>query len=393
MKKSLLVCLLPILMLSLIGCQNASSSSFSSTSSSSESSKKEWDVIVSFSNEGTTNVYNEWQLAYINSDNYENTGVASGTIDWSRPTPINIAWQVNGKDALDIDGFALKILESEQTIKTYKIDKTQNSVTLTNLKMRTDYVLELSALYQEEILSVTKKNLKIEQEGPRLIDVEGVDNMRDLGGYGLKQGLIYRCGRLSEEDGKDKITEQGKKTMLEDLHIKSEVDLRRDDEFGNITVSPLGESVKYLHLPMVYGGNNIATYKGVYQEIEYNNPARIKEFFTFLSNENNYPLLFHCSIGKDRTGCLAYLLEGLLGVSEENLYRDYLFSNFSEIGSICKVKDITGSNRYGQTIKGYEGETIQEKITNFLTGELIGLEKSVLDKVSTILKDGSYGRE
>ena len=70
-----------------------------------------------------------------------------------------------------------------------------------------------------------------------------------------------------------------------------------------------------------------------------------------------------------------------------------LFSNFSEIGSVCKVKDITGSNRYGQTIKACEGETIQEKTNSFLTSEVVGLEQSVLDKVSSILKDSTYGRE
>lgn len=397
MKKPLLIPLLPALIVLLVGCQSTNSSSLSSSVSSSvsssEKSEKVWDVSVSFSNEETINVYNEWQLKYITSDNYEDTGVASGTMDWSRPTPINIAWRTSGADAQDIDGYELKIIEGEQVVKTYKVEKNQSSVSITNLKMRTNYVLELNALYQDEIISTIKKNIIIDQNGPRLMDVEGVDNMRDLGGYGLKQGLIYRCGRLSEEDGKDKITAQGKKTMLEDLRIKSEIDLRRDDEFGNLTVSPLGEGVNYLHLPMVYGGNNIATYKGTYQEIEYNNPARIKEFFTYLSNENNYPIIFHCSIGKDRTGCLAYLLEGLLGVSEENLYRDYMFSNFSEIGSVCKVKDITGSNRYGQTIKVCEGETIQEKINSFLTSEVVGLEQSVLDKVSSILKDSTYGRE
>lgn len=393
MKKSLLIPLLPALIALLVGCQNTSSSSISSLVSSSEKSEKIWDVSLSFNNEETINVYNEWQLKYITSDNYEDTGVASGTMDWSRPTPINITWQANGVDAQDIDGYELKIIEDNQVIKTLKIEKTQSSVSITNLKMRTNYVLELNALYKDEIVSSATKNIIINQSGPRLIDVEGVDNMRDLGGYGLKQGLIYRCGRLSEDDGEDKITAQGKKTMLEDLHIKSEIDLRRNDEFGDLTISPLGEGVNYLHLPMVYGGNNIATYKGTYQEIEYNNPARIKEFFTYLSNENNYPIIFHCSIGKDRTGCLAYLLEGLLGVCEENLYRDYLFSNFSEIGSVCKIKDITGNNRYGQTIRAYEGETLQEKITNFLTSEVVGLEKSVLDKVSNILKDNTYGRE
>ena len=39
-----------------------------------------------------------------------------------------------------------------------------------------------------------------------------------------------------------------------------------------------------------------------------------------VNHENIY---FHCTIGTDRTGTLAYFLEGLLGVSEEDRLRDY----------------------------------------------------------------------
>ena len=337
-------------------------------------------------------VYNEWQSAYINSENYEDTGVASGIADWSRPAPIQIAWTTSGNNSQEVTAYRFLLKEDNEVIKDIELASTASSVSLTNLKMRIAYTYELKALINDEVVASINKDLIIDQKGPRLLDVEGVDNMRDLGGYGLKQGLIYRSGRLSEEDGQDKITPLGKQTMLNELGIKSEIDLRRYDENGGITVSPLGSTVNYLHLPMVYGGNNIATYKGSYNGNEYDNPKQIKDFFTYLSEENNYPLVFHCSIGKDRTGCLAYLLEGLLGVEEEYLYRDYLFSNFSNIGSICKVKDITGNNRYGQTIKACEGETINDKVRTFLTSETIGLEEETLNKVISILEDKEYGR-
>ena len=40
-------------------------------------------------------------------------------------------------------------------------------------------------------------------------------------------------------------------------------------------------------------------------------------------------IYFHCRIGTDRTGTLAYILEGLLGVSEEDRVDDYELSFFS----------------------------------------------------------------
>ena len=42
-------------------------------------------------------------------------------------------------------------------------------------------------------------------------------------------------------------------------------------------------------------------------------------------------LLLHCSIGTDRTGVICFLINALLGVSEEDLYKDYLFSMFGMI--------------------------------------------------------------
>ena len=37
-------------------------------------------------------------------------------------------------------------------------------------------------------------------------------------------------------------------------------------------------------------------------------------------------VFFHCAVGNDRTGTLAYLLEGILGVSKNDRYNDYELS-------------------------------------------------------------------
>jgi protein tyrosine/serine phosphatase len=51
-----------------------------------------------------------------------------------------------------------------------------------------------------------------------------------------------------------------------------------------------------------------------------------KLFFQILKNEANFPLIFHCSAGKDRTGFAAALLLSLLGVDREIIINDYLIS-------------------------------------------------------------------
>ena len=49
---------------------------------------------------------------------------------------------------------------------------------------------------------------------------------------------------------------------------------------------------------------------------------------------------FHCHGGSDRTGTLAFLIEGLLGVSEEDLSKDYEVTYYS--GSNRKRNSSTG---------------------------------------------------
>ena len=50
-------------------------------------------------------------------------------------------------------------------------------------------------------------------------------------------------------------------------------------------------------------------------------------FFKLLADREVYPLLFHCSAGRDRTGVAAAMLLELLGVSRERIVSDFLASN------------------------------------------------------------------
>lgn len=225
----------------------------------------------------------------------------------------------------------------------------------------------------------------------RTITVDGVNNFRDLGdGVHLKQGLIYRSATLenntsANEDKPLSITELGKKQIAY-LGLKSEIDLRKDDEKVVADKSVIG--LNYFRAPMYYGGQNLLTYKSS----EYDNPEAVKNIFEFLSNEENYPVDFHCVRGTDRTGCIAYLLKGLLGFSEEELYRDYLFSNFYNIGSPVKLENIyyatnpNATTKYVNVIKQTEGDTLKDKIYNYLSSEKVGVQTASLDKIIALLK-------
>ena len=51
-------------------------------------------------------------------------------------------------------------------------------------------------------------------------------------------------------------------------------------------------------------------------------------------------IYFHCKIGTNRTGTLAYFLEGLLGVSQEEKLQDYELSYFYGLLNRHKWKNI-----------------------------------------------------
>lgn len=211
---------------------------------------------------------------------------------------------------------------------------------------------------------------------PRVIYVEGVSNVRDLGGWlnedgkRIRQGMIYRSGQLNMNTGKaieNTITENGICTMINELGIKTELDLRSGT--GKIKTSPLPD-VEYVHYPMKLKATFISDYS-----------EEICEIFHILADEKNYPIDMHCVVGTDRTGAMSYLIHGLLGMSEEDLEKDYLYSNFADIGGERTMDNI--SKGYVAFVNEYEGDTQSEKIYNCLLD--IGVPAEELETVRTLL--------
>lgn len=54
--------------------------------------------------------------------------------------------------------------------------------------------------------------------------------------------------------------------------------------------------------------------------------AEVKSVFDILSDERNYPVLVHCTQGKDRTGLVVLLLLRLCGVKSSIINQDYMMS-------------------------------------------------------------------
>jgi len=80
---------------------------------------------------------------------------------------------------------------------------------------------------------------------------------------------------------------------------------------------------RYIPIPYPATTSTIAAYRQVLLE----NGPRWKEVFELLANQSNLPLVYHCQLGKDRTGILTALILMLLGVERETIVEDYLLSN------------------------------------------------------------------
>ena len=124
------------------------------------------------------------------------------------------------------------------------------------------------------------------------------------------------------------------------------------------------------------------------------NTESLKNYFNYLADESNYPVFYHCRIGTDRTGLCTIMTLGLLGVSENTIYQDYLFSNFGKIQEKRYIGERAGQDNiqnYMAEINRLSGKTFKNKVYNFLL--TIGVTKANLDKVISILTEGQAPKD
>ena len=239
---------------------------------------------------------------------------------------------------------------------------TKPEYTLQNLIPNREYYWKVKVTYKNGEQKTSKAYNFATKGSVRAITAEGVSNSRDLGGAKTADGKTIKYGMIYRSANLDSITEKGRK-QLRMLGIKTELDLRGD----TLTKSPLGDDVKLINIKGAY-------YVGHFKGIEFGYDEN-KEYIGYFcdelracADENNYPMIFHCAIGRDRTGTLSAYLQMLCGVSEEDIYREFEFSNLSYAGT-CD-----GSTELGvyapfkammDQINAKKGETLAEKAANY----------------------------
>lgn len=310
----------------------------------------------------------------------------------SSPLPVSFSWSEENDIEQAASKYVLRISESSNMSDPLEFTTKENSYDVYNLKVNMPYYYQIKSVHHQKSFFSDVKEFTIDDIAPRNIFVEGVENVRDLGGwntsghYYIKQGMIYRTAQFNYGGSLNSFvsapTKAGKETLLKELKIKTDIDLRKtiafndEDEVNGIKSSPLGSKVKYVSCPMIYGNSNIFTRS--------ENIPSIKAFFDTLAEPSNYPIAFHCVRGTDRTGALAYVLGALLGMSEEDLILDYLFSDLANISNPVFYSTISGDNFYVQGIRNAEGDSLSEKAKSYLH-ETVGVDFSTLDAIINLL--------
>jgi protein-tyrosine phosphatase len=163
----------------------------------------------------------------------------------------------------------------------------------------------------------------------RILTVSGLYNIRDLGGLptNFSNTTVYR--RFLRSDSPHAIDETGK-TQLLDLGVRTIIDLRYADECTR-TPNPLAThpEVKYHNIPLMVSGviendaEDLTQLGAFYRFLLHNSQPAFAHVFTTMAEQNG-ATLFHCQVGKDRTGVVAALLLSLAGTPQHYIVEDYV---------------------------------------------------------------------
>jgi protein-tyrosine phosphatase len=153
------------------------------------------------------------------------------------------------------------------------------------------------------------------------IPLQGTKNTRDLGGLPIRGGHL-RSGKLFRSGALCFLTPSDQERVQE-LGLQTLIDLRVQDEICKDGCDRVQAETSNYHWPMRSShGRGAEAYRSLLLE----NPRVLREFFRHLSQPDSFPMLFHCSAGKDRTGILTALLLDGLGCPRSVIRDDYLQS-------------------------------------------------------------------
>jgi protein-tyrosine phosphatase len=157
----------------------------------------------------------------------------------------------------------------------------------------------------------------------RWVPLRGARNCRDLGGYLTASGAAVRWRRLFRSDALDAVVAADVARLRDDLGVRTVVDLRCEDERCDAVDgwAPLRVAVPIEAAPPGAAAPGV-TLADRYLHLLRKRAARIRLAVEVVV-EAEHPVLVHGADGRDRTGLVAAVLLGALGVGDDDIARDY----------------------------------------------------------------------
>jgi protein-tyrosine phosphatase len=167
-----------------------------------------------------------------------------------------------------------------------------------------------------------------------------VVNFRDIGGYRGMRGKTVAWRRVFRSGEFRNVTKEDLERLIDSLGVNTIIDLRSEFELKGDGKGLLKDcqTLNYCNIAFMADGGDPNANAQRYANLTnmgdfYLDLMRQKEFgvkvvqaLEMIADPANYPLVFHCAVGKDRTGMLAAMLFKLLGVKEADIIEDYTLS-------------------------------------------------------------------
>ena len=300
------------------------------------------------------------------------------------PAPVTITWTNSASRSTIVSIFENDSLENP--IWTQNAKEGATSADVYNLiPGRTYYytVSENSTTWEKGTFSTTGRRRML-----KVSDTKGrgyANNCRDLGGLevmdkGVKRTIRY--GFLYRGTNMDRTTQTVEWPILLDfMNVGMDIDLRNGETVGANFGSD-GSQYRNRPLPTSIG----YTAPGFMSDRNFPDLTKIEKvreviMAFFNTVKSGKAVYFHCYSGADRTGYIAMLMEGLLGVSEKDCSIDYELTSFCEsVGGRYRTGLPTDYDfRDGIAfLRDLPGTTFQNKIENYLVNT-VGIDQADID--------------
>lgn len=170
----------------------------------------------------------------------------------------------------------------------------------------------------------------------RHLNWEGSFNVRDLGGLETIDGRRTKPGAAVRSGSLHKLTKKGWRA-LEAYGIRTVIDLRSTGEREAESYIPPSPEITSVHLPIEAENTpeDIEFWQHwrafncsplYYTAFIKQYPDRIGETIRALTNAAPGGVLFHCGIGRDRTGLIALIFLNLLQAKHQDIVQDFTMS-------------------------------------------------------------------